>query len=175
MTSRDGLAAQAGHDLTIEVSSWSAEVIMSEDLTPVDLTMRGDLNSLTVVDGTGGVKPLTDRDRLEIVANARKLLNVTRFPAATFSASKFETGEDGGGAVHGTLSLAGAERPIRLEVASTGPDRYLVTASVRQTEFGIKPYSAFLGALKVSDIVGVRAEVDLSVADRSDGETDGQR
>jgi polyisoprenoid-binding protein YceI len=164
MTSRDGLAAQAGHDLTIEINDWSAELTMSEDLRPVALTVRVDLNSLSVLDGTGGVKPLTDRDRREIAANARKSLKSTQFPAATFSAAGFESAGDGGGVVPGTLALAGAERQVRLDVASTGPDRYLVTGSVRQTDFGIKPYSAFLGALRVSDIVGVRAEIDLSGA-----------
>ena len=164
MTSRDGLAAQAGHDLTIEINDWSAELTMSEDLRPVALTVRVDLNSLSVLDGTGGVKPLTDRDRREIAANARKSLKSTQFPAATFSAAGFESPGDGGGVVPGPLALAGAERQVRLDVASTGPDRYLVTGSVRQTDFGIKPYSAFLGALRVSDIVGVRAEIDLSGA-----------
>ena len=180
MTSRDGLAAQAGHDLTIEINDWSAELTMSEDLRPVALTVRVDLNSLSVLDGTGGVKPLTDRDRREIAANARKSLKSTQFPAATFSAAGFESagdgdgGDDGGGGVPGTLALAGAERQVRLDVASTGPDRYLVTGSVRQTDFGIKPYSAFLGALRVSDIVGVRAEIDLSGAEAgADGDAPG--
>ena len=31
-TSRDGLAAQAGHDLTIEVSRWSGELVIGADL-----------------------------------------------------------------------------------------------------------------------------------------------
>ena len=39
--------------------------------------------------------------------------------------------------------------------------RYLATTSVVQTQFGIKPYSGFLGALKVRDAVEVRAEVAL--------------
>jgi polyisoprenoid-binding protein YceI len=173
MTSRDGLAAQAGHDLTIEINDWSAELTVSEDLQPVALTVRVDLKSLSVLDGTGGVKPLTNRDRLEIAANARKSLKSTQFPVATFSATGFESAGDGGGVVPGTLALAGAERPVRLDVASTGPDRYLVTGSVRQTDFGIKPYSAFLGALRVSDIVSVRAEIDLSGAGVDSAEAGG--
>ncbi|MHB1595172.1 MAG: YceI family protein [Streptosporangiaceae bacterium] len=171
-TSRDGLAAQAGHDLTIEVNDWSAELTVSEDLRPIALVVRVDLNSLSVLDGTGGVKPLTDRDRREIAANARKSLKTNQFPAATFTAAGFESA-GGGGVVPGTLALAGAERQLRLDVASTGPDRYLVTGSVRQTDFGIKPYSAFLGALRVSDIVGVRAEIDLSGLRADAAEADG--
>jgi len=42
------------------------------------------------------VKPLTDRDRREIVATARKLLGTDRHPEATFVASKFVPDELGG-------------------------------------------------------------------------------
>jgi hypothetical protein len=36
---------------------------------------------------------------------------------------------------------------------------------VLHTSYGIKPYSGFLGALRVSDAVGVEAELDLSAFD----------
>ena len=45
-----------------------------------------------------------------------------------------------------------------------GSSRYEATTTIRQTDFGIKPYSGFLGALKVRDTVDVAVEVDLSVA-----------
>jgi polyisoprenoid-binding protein YceI len=165
LTARDGLAAQAGHDLTIEVSKWSADLTVADDLSPTGLTVRLDLNSLVVREGTGGVKPLTDRDRREIAVSARKVLGVDRHPDAIFTADTFEPGPNGGGFVQGILALAGSARPLRLHVAQTGPDSYHATASVRQSEFGIKPYSAFLGALKVSDAVGVSADVQLSEPD----------
>jgi polyisoprenoid-binding protein YceI len=161
MTARDGFGAQVGHDLTIEISVWSGEVTVADDGSLTDLIVRADLNSLTVREGRGGVKPLTDRDRREIATTARKCLGVGRYPAATFTASEFESDSNGGGFLQGTLSLAGATRPLRLHVASAGPGSYHATASVRQSEFGIKPYSAFLGALKVSDVVGVSVDLDL--------------
>jgi polyisoprenoid-binding protein YceI len=164
LTARDGLAAQAGHDLTIEVGRWSAELTVADDGSPAGLSVRLDLNSLVVLEGTGGLKPLTDRDRREIAVTARKVIGVDRHPEATFVASSFEPGSNGGGFVQGTLTLGGAARPLRLHVASTGAERYHATASVRQSEFGIKPYTALLGALKVSDVVGVDVDVDLAQA-----------
>ncbi len=161
LTTRDGLAAQAGHDLTIEVTQWSAELEVADDLTPAALTVRLDMNSLVVREGKGGVKPLTDRDRREIAVTARKLLRTDRFPEATFTASGFEQGAGGDGAVQGTLSLAGSDRPVRLEVALSGNGSYHVTGSVRQSDFGVKPYTAFLGVLKVSDAVRFAVDVDL--------------
>jgi polyisoprenoid-binding protein YceI len=161
-TSRDGLAAQAGHDLTIEVSRWSGQLAMAEDGSPTELRVRAELGSLLVREGSGGLKPLTDRDKREIAVTARNTLRADRYPEATFAATGFEPGADGGGVIEGTLALAGQSRSERLEVSQTGPDRYRATATVHQTDFGIKPYSAFLGSLKVSDAVRVEVEVDLS-------------
>jgi polyisoprenoid-binding protein YceI len=160
-TRRDGLAAQAGHDLTIEVTRWSADLEVAENLAPTGLTVRADMNSLAVREGAGGVKPLTDRDRREIAVTARKLLGTERHPEATFTASGFEPDGSGGGTVRGTLSIRGTSRPLELAVSKTGSSTYHASGSVRQSEFGIKPYTAFLGALKVSDRVGIAVDVEL--------------
>jgi polyisoprenoid-binding protein YceI len=161
LTTRDGLAAQAGHDLTIEITRWSAELEVTDDLTPAGLTVQADMNSLAVREGTGGVKKLTDRDRREIAVTARRLLGVDRQPRATYTASGFDPDTGGGGVVHGTLSLNGTSQPVKLDVRKTGDRTYHATASVRQSAFGIKPYTAFLGVLKVSDAVGVAVDVEL--------------
>jgi polyisoprenoid-binding protein YceI len=161
-TFRDGLAAQAGHDLTIEITRWSGELTVNADLSPADLTARLDLNSLTVREGTGGLKPLTDRDRREIAVTARKTLAVDRHPEATFAATKFEPGADDGGTITGTLTVAGAAWPLKLQVSSAGPDQYHVTTSIVQSAHGIKPYTGFFGTLRVRDAVEVDLDVDLS-------------
>jgi polyisoprenoid-binding protein YceI len=164
-TFRDGLAAQAGHDLTIEAARWSGELVVGPDLTPQSLIVTVDLGALVVRDGTGGIKPLTDRDKREIAVSARKVLSADRYPEATFAATSFEPGPDNtGGTIVGTLVLAGQSQPQRLQVSPAGPGQYRATTTIRQTSFGIKPYTAFLGALKVADAVEVEAEVDLSQA-----------
>ncbi len=119
------------------------------------------MNSLVVRQGTGGVKPLTDRDRREIAVTARRLLGVDRQPEATFTASGFEPGRNGGGVVRGTLSLNGTSQPLALDVSKTGDAAYHASGSVRQSAFGIKPYTAFLGVLRVSDVVRIAVDVQL--------------
>ncbi len=172
-TFREGLVAQAGHDLIIDVARWSADLVVSADLAPVSLKVTVDLGSLLVRDGTGGLKPLTDRDRREIAVTARNVLKADRFPQAEFNATVFQRRPDtsdglavadGGGTVRGTLSLAGQTAPVELNVQSAGSGKYQATTSIRQTDFGIKPYSAFLGSLKVRDVVDVEVQVDLSTA-----------
>jgi len=99
------------------------------------------------------------------------VLGVDRHPEATFTASGFEANSSGGGFIQGTLTLGGIARPLKLHVAKTGPQSYHATASVRQSEFGIKPYSAFLGALKVSDAVGVNIDIDLAKSPGTENST----
>jgi polyisoprenoid-binding protein YceI len=164
-TYRTGLAAQAGHDLTLEITRWSGDLDRGEDDSSGRLEVRIDLGSLVVREGSGGVRPLSDRDRREIAATARKALATDRNPEATFVGEKFEPGSTGGGAISGTLTLGGQSRPLRLQVTKVGDDRYRATASIVQSEFGIKPYSGMFGALKLRDAVDVEAEVDLSAAD----------
>jgi polyisoprenoid-binding protein YceI len=161
-TFRDGLAATAGHDLTIEVGRWSGDLTLNDDLKPTELAVQIDMGSLIVRAGTGGIKPLTDRDRREIAVTARKTLGADRHPEATFTASEFKPGTDGGGTVTGTLTLAGVARPLQLQVSQTGPDRYHATTTVLQSAHGIKPYTGFFGALRVRDAVDVDVDVDLS-------------
>ena len=161
-TFRDGFASHAGHDLVIVASRWSAQLTVSEDLSPAGLEARIELGALIVLDGTGGLKPLSDRDKREIAVTARKVLGADRHPEATFSAAKFEPDASGGGTISGTLTLAGQSRPVSLQVTASGPDSYRATATIVQTEFGIKPYAAFLGSLKVRDAVDVEIETDLS-------------
>jgi polyisoprenoid-binding protein YceI len=160
-TLRDGLAAQAGHDLTLLLGRWSAELVVGDDLALTSLEVRIDMGSLVVRTGTGGLKPLSDRDKREITVTARKVLAVQRHPEASFSATAFEPARDGGGVITGTLDLAGRSRPLRLSVSQPGLGDYRATATIVQSDFGIKPYSGFLGALKVRDAVEVQVEVTL--------------
>jgi polyisoprenoid-binding protein YceI len=161
-TSREGMASSAGHDLTIEVREWSGELTLNDDLSPASLDVQADMGSLEVREGTGGLKPLTDKDRREIVATSRKVLDTGHHPQASFAAAEFQPDSDGGGMITGTLTLAGRQRPLRLQVRKTGQGRYHATGQVVQSEHGITPYRGFFGALKVRDAVGIEVDVDLS-------------
>jgi polyisoprenoid-binding protein YceI len=165
-TFRDGLASQAGHDLTIEVGRWSGDITIGDNSDPADLEVRVDMGSLIVLAGSGGLKPLTDRDRREIAVTARRVLGADRHPEAVFTATKLEPAPDGGGLISGTFTLAGLARPLQLRVSQTGPGSYRATSSVRQSDYGIKPYTAFFGALKVRDAIDV--EVDFSLPGAAD-------
>ncbi len=159
-TFRDGLASRAGHDLTIEVAVWSGELTVADQLTPSGLDVRIDMTSLTVREGSGGISPLTDRDRREIAATARKVLATERYPEALFHAEQFGS-QSSPRSVVGTLTLHGQARTLRVEVDDAGNGQYHAVGSVTQSDYGIKPYTGFLGALRVRDVVDFVADVDI--------------
>ena len=162
-TSRAGLAARAGHDLTIEVTRWSAQVAVPAEgdggLAAATISAELDLGSLEVREGTGGAIPLTDRDRREIKNQMGKILGSG---TATFASSRIIPSGSSGGAIEGTVTLNGQTQPARLQVTGSGSGRYRGSATLAQTGFGIKPYTGFFGALKLRDEVVVEFEVDLS-------------
>jgi polyisoprenoid-binding protein YceI len=164
-TSRAGLAAKAGHDLTIEFTRWSAQVEVPGDdaggVTAAKITADLDLGSLEVREGTGGAKPLTDKDRRDI---KKTMSGILGDGSASFTSAKIARVGASGGAIEGTLTLNGRTQPLRLQVNAPGEDRYRGSATVTQSAFGIKPYTGFFGALKLRDEVAVEFEVDLAKA-----------
>ncbi len=169
-TGRAGLAAKAGHDLTIEVTRWSAQVEVPAEgdggQSAATVSAELDLGSLEVREGTGGAMPLTDRDRREI---KKQIGGILGGGTASFASSRvIPSGSSGsassGGAIEGTVTLNGKTQPARLQVTDSGSGRYRGSATLAQTGFGIKPYTGFFGALKLRDEVGVEVEVDLAKA-----------
>lgn len=160
-TGRMGVGSSVGHDLTIEVTDWSVEMdVPDSGAAGATATARVQLGSLAVRAGTGSAAPLADKDRGEIENNARRTLDVDRYPTATFESTRAVTDDDCA-TISGTLTVHGVAAPIDVEVRNVTPDRYRATTVVTQSAHGIKPYSAFLGALKVRDDVEVEIEVDL--------------
>jgi polyisoprenoid-binding protein YceI len=167
-TGRAGLAARAGHDLTLEITRWSARVTVPDaeggGAAAATVTAELDLGSLAVRAGTGGAKPLTDRDRRDIQGTAGKILGETAkasFTSSRVIPSSSASGATAGGAIEGTLTMRGTSRPLRLQVVSPAPGRYRGSATVRQTDFGITPYSGFFGTLKLKDEIAVEFEVTI--------------
>jgi polyisoprenoid-binding protein YceI len=159
-TGRTGLGRRAGHDLTIEVTRWSAEALVDAvDPAGSAVSAEIDVASLEVREGTGGVKPLTDSDRAEIGGTMREILDAGSHPSITFRSTKV-AGAPEAFTVEGDLTIMDQTQPVTVQAEVTG-GRLRGHAIVAQTDWGIKPYSAFFGALRLAD--EVRVEFDLAV------------
>jgi polyisoprenoid-binding protein YceI len=160
-TSRTGLGARAGHDLTIEVTRWKAEVTVdSANAEGSSVAVDVEAGSFEVRTGTGGIKPLTDADRAEIAKTIRQeILRTGQHPAITFRSTRV-AGTPESFSIDGDLTITGRTQPVTVHGGLTG-DRVQGTAAVVQSRWGIRPYTAFFGALKLADEVTVEFSIGV--------------
>ncbi|MFN6553420.1 YceI family protein [Mycolicibacterium septicum] len=151
-----GSASRMGHRLTIAMRSWHATVEWDGEV-PSSVEVTVDLDSLDVLRGEGGMTPLSGAEKVLIRSNALKTLRAKKSPQAVFRSTTIERS---GSVVRiaGILELAGhsGEQNVEVEVSDNS---VLGTAQVRHSDFGIKPYSMLMGAMKVADEVAVSLEV----------------
>ena len=162
-TGVEGRAARLGHALVLAVADWSAEAVLVDGL-PTSARLRAGLASLSVESGSGGAKPLTDRDRRTIRSTALESLRAAEHPEVVFVAGA-AVGVPGGLGVDGELTIGGRTQPVTVQVkVAETPDGWLLAArtTVRQSDFGVTPYSTMLGALRLGDAVEVTFEAAVA-------------
>ncbi|HEX4108441.1 MAG TPA: YceI family protein [Solirubrobacteraceae bacterium] len=156
-TGKTGAAAKAGHDLLIEVAEWSATL----DLQAGTARLTADSRSLRVLEGSGGIQSLGEDDKASIKESIDS--EVLKGGAIAFTASQVSGSGDGALTLSGELDLLGTRRPLTVTL-STGPDgRLSGNATIKQTDWGMKPFSTLFGTLKVAD------EVHVAIERRHDG------
>jgi polyisoprenoid-binding protein YceI len=155
-TGRTGAASKAGHNLLIEVTAWRATLTVGDGGGEVELT--ADPRSLRVRDGTGGATTLDEADKAGIAQTIDD--EVLRGAAIAFRSTSVEPVDGGDGLrVHGDLALGDARAPVAFALAAGG-GRLTGSARLRQSDWGITPYTALFGTLRVAD------EVEVAVAAR---------
>jgi polyisoprenoid-binding protein YceI len=155
-TRRGGAAAKAGHDLLIDVTRWEGTLETTGDPLATSATLTADATSLRVREGSGGIQSLGDEDK----ANIEQTIDddVLERRDISFRSTRVEPGAGGRLSMEGELTLAGRTKPIAFDVTIGDDGHVSATALVTQTRWGLKPYSALFGTLKVLDDVEVSLE-----------------
>ena len=146
-TFKEGLLASVAHDLQIRVKRCTLEEVAGQVTATIDAT------SLEVVSAMRDGRPVPSllgvdaRAEIERTLSSAAVLDARKYPQIIFRSTSVGPSE-----VMGQLTLHGVTREIRMR-------RREDTADVRldQRDFGIKPYSAMLGTLRVKAEVVVRA------------------
>ncbi|MGH3763800.1 MAG: YceI family protein [Pseudonocardiaceae bacterium] len=142
----EGMASGFGHDATLRVTSLSLDVGDDDGIT-ADF----DPSSLKVTND------ISDSNRRDIERNAQKTLDPRKYPKIQFRSVSVK--RDGDRAIiEGDLTLHGVTNEISLEAHLDG-GRWNTKIVLDQRKFGIKPFSAMLGALKIKPNV----EVTISI------------
>ena len=151
-----GRAARMGHRLTMAMMRWQATVSWT-GAEPVTAELTVEVDSLEVLRGEGGVKGLSGPEKVLVKSNALRSLDASRHPEIRFTAQVIDKTDDGY-RLTGELQIRGKsrDRVIDLRTEDLGDSwRMSVESSVRQSDYGIKPYSLLMGSMQVADDVSL--------------------
>jgi polyisoprenoid-binding protein YceI len=100
---------------------------------------------------------LSEPEKVVVRANALRSLNAGRFPEIRFTTDAIEIADDGY-RLTGALQIHGKSRKhvIDLRTEDLGDSwRMSAQSTVRQSDYGVKPYSLLMGSVRVADDVTV--------------------
>jgi len=157
-TYREGALSALGHDLRLRATGFDIEILGDS------VKARVDTSSLRVVTAMRGGAPmqgaLSDRDKADIERNcAREVLEAHEHPEATFVSFEVKQLETQW-MVRGRLTIHGISHEGTFEVRREA-NKAIARIDVDLRSFGMKPYSAMLGALRVKPVVLVVVEVPV--------------
>lgn len=148
---KEGMLGAAGHDLRLVVDRFELEVAGEGDAVQ-QIRGRWEAKSLRVdavmVDGVARQAPVPERDRKRIEKSAHEqVLKAKAHPEITFVSESIRQ-EGDRAEIRGALTIVGARREIAVQ-AEKREGQWRAKVEIHQPDFGIKPFSAMLGALKV--------------------------
>ncbi len=149
----EGLGKGMAHSLTLEITDWSADVTVADDIKQSSVSVTANLGSLNMIKSSGQT---SEKDKADIKKNTEKTI---KGATATFK-SKSISGDDKRATVSGDLSSGGRSASATMQLTLTD-SKATGTMSVSHSSLGIKPYSAPLGVIKVKDNVTVELDVNL--------------
>jgi hypothetical protein len=159
LTYKEGLLSAVAHDLRIRIGRFTLNV----DRAANQIVGSFDTVSLVVDTVMRGGQPvsgvLSSKDFDKIAGNIRDDVLASRaHPTATWRAPlpSAEQVASGRFTLRGDLTLKGVTRSLAVDVHREG-DAWIARVRIHQPDFGIRPYSAMLGALKV------KPEVDIEL------------
>jgi polyisoprenoid-binding protein YceI len=156
---QEGFIARRYPTHRVEVKNFSGKIEVSErDETRIAVEVEAEAKSLTNVDE--GMTEFERREFHNVLNNL--VLESDKFPKIKFvSASALgarKSGETRSFTLNGDLTMRDATKRVSFPVTVTiSKDQLRATgeAGLKQTDFGIKPYSGKLGMIKIGDDVKV--------------------
>jgi hypothetical protein len=161
-TFKDGLLAKVAHDLKIRVTRFSLQV------DPTGPSVQGEFaaSSLQVEavmkDGREHAEDLSGADKAKITEQIRQhVLHSNRYPTIAFHSRAVSARADGGHHIEGLLDLHGVERLLSFDTRLLG-DWQVAEIELQQPDFGITPFKAMMGTLKIKPELRVRVAIPKS-------------
>ncbi len=171
-TFKEGLLSLVAHDLKLQVLKFKISVEGNPSTLPVWKGVRAtfDPASITTVcamhDGQEKQNRLNKQDCLDIERNmANDVLRTKEHPRIDFC-SKVVSGSHDNFVVKGHLTICGTTRAISVPVERED-NAHVVKVTMDQRDFGIRPFTALMGTMKIKPDILIRIELPvISVSPR---------
>ena len=158
---KDGMFSRAGHDVKLAAGKLTVEVDRERVVVVVDA--RSVRPVCAMREGREDRAALSARDLDTIRGYVEKdILGVARHPEIRFESTALAS-EGAGFTVEGRLSLHGRTRSLRAKV-ERADGRFVARVTLRQPEYGIRPFTALLGGLKIRPDVIVELSIPATNA-----------
>jgi polyisoprenoid-binding protein YceI len=151
---KGGFLSAFGHNHEIRAPIQSGQVKESGSLS---VELHIDARKLRVLDPEASD---STRAQIQETMLGAQVLDADHFPEIRFQSTELEPKGPEHWIVHGNLTLHGKDHPITFEV-TLKDDRYRGSATLKQTDFGIKPVTVAGGTVKVKDDVKIEFEIAL--------------
>src|SRR5574340_363483 len=167
-TFKEGFLSAVAHDLLIEVTDFTVNLnVPDTDSHSACAEAEIKADSLKVIcamkDGQRQHDTLKEKDKTDIEeAMLKDVLQPTKYPTIKFRSKSITQGKEGSYHVKGELTLHGITHPIEFDVNTTTGKDLKGKVTISQKDFGIKPYKALLGTLKVKNEVDIAFDLPLS-------------
>ncbi|KKL96465.1 hypothetical protein LCGC14_1844190 [marine sediment metagenome] len=164
-TYKEGLLSTLAHDLLIDVKNFKVNLNVPEaGLTSGSLEVELQADSLKVdcamKEGERQPDTLKEKDIADIEKDmAKKVLHPDKYPTVNFCSKEIKEKEVGYH-VNGELSLHGVTKTIDFDIDTNG-DNLKGRFSILQKDYGIKPFRAMLGTLKVKNEISFAFDLSL--------------
>ena len=152
-TDKEGLLSRIAHDLELEVTNFS---VVAEDAR-----VEGTFNprSVKVLRALRNGRPsaaLSDGDKRDIEGIVARdvLVSSAKIRFVSTAVQRGPTGAH----LAGTLTLNERTRSLEFDVRLED-DRFVAEVVLHQPDYGIRPYSAMMGSLKVKPDIRVRVSI----------------
>ena len=170
MVFKAGMGSGLAHDHVVRASEFSGELRI-DPVSPTQSSIAVTVRAASLVPDEPTVREKfkvakqlseSDREKVKKTMDGEEQLSVVKFPEITFVSKRIDAEGTGKVNVSGIFTLHGVSREVRFPAAVSFADGTFHgsgTLEFKQSEFGIKPYSAVLGAIRNQDTV--RLHFDL--------------
>jgi hypothetical protein len=158
-TYKEGILSSLAHDLRINVTSFTIAIGGKDNFLEAYVNARSLRVDCAMENGVERPDRLSARDRTDIDNNIIKdVLHTDKYPdSVLLSSSVKKEGENY--LVKSDLTVAGRKREISFDVRNEDGKKYVADVLLHLPDFGIKPFSALFGAIKIKPDILVHIEI----------------